>query len=560
MSQTTLYGKNFPTRDRQAIELWCFANDPPQGAGRYQHLRNSIGEVWQRHHPTAFLWNDWSELMMRTFSENNWVTITGPGASWKTTCASLFALTSFYADPRNTVVIVTSTTLDGLRRRIWKEITRYHRLRPLYGHLVQSRNCIQFNRGSDDAGIFGLATDKGEIEKAIGKIIGFHAPKMIVVVDEMPYTPEAIVEACVNLETGSQRFIFIGLGNADDHLDPHGRMSEPEAGWESIDVESEQWKTRRGVCIHLDGLKSPNIRNYGKHYPGLIGQADIDSTANIYGVDSPQFWQMRRGFWAPEGIQKTVLTMPIIVRGNAMEEAHFDQNYVLGAALDPAFEGGDRCILRFGRCGAMNGKKTLELGELMHIRTKNLPDEPTHYQIVTQVKEACQRRGVLPYFFALDATGEGSALASMFEREWSREILRVEFGGRPSSRPVSPTNPKKACDEYDRVVTALWFFFRLLVQNGQVRGLDLETATEFCRRWWEPRGFYLRLETKQKMRDRTRKSPDLADNAVIMAELFHVRDALHPNAVSYDAKVIDSPWKRFLRSRNLDAEYAPEPL
>jgi hypothetical protein len=66
----------------------------------------------------------------------------------------------------------------------------------------------------DDAGVFGLATDKGEIDKAIGKIIGFHAPNMLVIVDEMPYTPEAIVEACVNLESGSSRFQFIGIGNA----------------------------------------------------------------------------------------------------------------------------------------------------------------------------------------------------------------------------------------------------------------------------------------------------------------------------------------------------------
>ena len=32
---------------------------------------------------------------------------------------ALYALCCWYSDPANTVVICTSTTLDGLRRRIW---------------------------------------------------------------------------------------------------------------------------------------------------------------------------------------------------------------------------------------------------------------------------------------------------------------------------------------------------------------------------------------------------------------------------------------------------------
>ncbi len=552
-----MYGKNFPGADAQAIELWCFANDPPLGLGRYGHLRNAIDLIWNKHHPGVYIWNDWSELMQRTFAEHPWSVITGPAASWKTTSAAIFALCRFYASPKNTVIIVTSTTLDGLRRRVWKEISHFWRLRPLYGHMVQSRNCVQYRKGHDDAGIFGLATDKGEIDKAIGKIIGFHAPNMVVIVDEMPYTPEAIVEACVNLETGAKSFQFIGLGNADDQLDPHGRMCEPRLGWDSVDVESEQWETRRGVCIHLDGLKSPNITDKTRNYPGLLTQADIDTTAEVYTVDSPQFWQMRRGFWAPEGIQKTVLTMPMIVRSQAFEDCSFDQEVVPCGGLDPAFEGDDRCVLRLGRCGEVNGKMTLRLERRIFIKTKIKPDDPTHYQIVRQTKEACNGEGVTPYYFGLDATGEGGGLASIFQREWSREILCVEFGGRPSQQPVSNTNPKRADQEYDRRVTELWFYFRLLLLNEQIRGLDSDTAVEFCRRWWSMRGSLISIETKAKMKDRTRRSPDLADAAVVLTQVAVARCKLNPNAVSHSEDRPDSPWKRFLKRRNQIPEYAP---
>lgn len=550
-----MYGKSFPTRDPQAIELWCFANDPPLGLGRYQHLHNAIDAIWNVQNKDTFIWNDWSELMLRTYAETQWVTVTGPAASWKTTCAALYVLAAFYSDPANTVIICTSTTLDGLRRRIWKEISKFYRLKPLFGHMVQSRNCIQFKKGHDDAGIFGLATDKGEIEKAIGKIIGFHAPKMIVVVDEMPYTPEAIVEACVNLETGARSFQFIGLGNADDHLDPHGRMSEPRGGWESVDVETEKWETRRGVCIHLDGLKSPNVLDKTRNYPGLLTQADIDTTAEIYGVDSPQFWQMRRGFWSPEGIQKTVLSMPMIIKSHAFDDCVFDQQAVPVAGLDPSFGGEDRCPLRIARCGEVMGKKTLRLEKKYYLKVRNKPDDPIHYQIVRQVKEICGDHGVEPYYFGMDATGEGAGLASIIQSEWSREILCVEFGGLPSKNPVSNTNPKRADQEYDRRVTELWFFFRLLLLNEQIRGLDEDTAIEFCRRWWKPRGPLVVLETKDKMRDRTRKSPDDADCAVVTAQVASARCGLTPSSYSYTDSIPETPWMRFLRKRNIIPTY-----
>jgi hypothetical protein len=551
-----MYGLKFPTADRQAIELYCFSQGAPLSPGRFVHLRNAIDLIWNRPFPESFIWNDWSELLIRSFAEHKWCTVTGPAASWKTTSAAIYALCSFYADPRNTVVICTSTTLDGLRRRIWKEITRFHRLRPLYGHMVQSRNAIQYSKGHDDAGVFGLATDKGEIDKAIGKIIGFHAKKMLVFVDEMPYTPEAIVEACVNLESGSTRFEFKGLGNADDHLDPHGRMCEPAAGWESIDVESESWETRRGVCVHLDGLRSPNVLDKTKSYPGLLNQSDIDTTATVYSVDSPQFWQMRRGFWAPEGLLKTVLSMPMIIRSEAFGSASFDQSSVAVAGLDPAFEGEDRCVLRFGRVGDVEGKKTLLLGETLFLRTKIATDDPIHYQIVRQAQAECERREVAPYYFALDSTGEGGGLASIFQQEWSREILCVEFGGQASKNPVSATNSKAANQEYDRAVTELWFFFRLLLLNGQIKGLDQQSATEFCRRWWSMRGSLIALETKAKMKDRTRRSPDLADAVVVTARCAAARCGLSPRSVSHTQKTTDSPWKRFLEKRKIAVEYA----
>jgi hypothetical protein len=281
----------------------------------------------------------------------------------------------------------------------------------------------------------------------------------------------------------------------------------------------------------------------------------MDTTKEVYGLDSPQFWQMRRGFWAPEGITKTVLSMPMIIRSNAFEDCSFDQEVTPVAGLDPAFEGDDRCVLRFGKCGKVQGKMTLRLERKIYIKTKIKTDDPTHYQIVRQTREACGNEGVKPYYFGLDSTGEGGGLASIFQREWSREILCVEFGGRPSRNPVSNTNPKRADEEYDRKVTELWFFFRLILLNEQIRGLDPESATEFCRRWWLMRGNFIALETKAKMKDRTRRSPDIADADVVTAQVAAARCHLSPNDIAFSEDRPDSPWKRFLTKRNLTPDY-----
>jgi hypothetical protein len=245
---------------------------------------------------------------------------------------------------------------------------------------------------------------------------------MLVFVDEMPYTPEAIVEACVNLESGASSFEFKGLGNADDMLDPHGRMCEPKKGWNSVDVESESWETKRGVCIHLDGLKSPCITEK-KKYPGLLNQDDISTTAEVYGVDSPQFWQMRRGFWAPEGIQKTVLTMPMIVRSDAFGDCSFDQSAVMLAGLDPAFEGEDRCVLRFGRCGEVNGKMTLLIESTQFISRPgtNPMTQDTIKSSGRQRKPRSKRSVTLSLWSGF--TGEGGGLADFPEGMEPRNSL-----------------------------------------------------------------------------------------------------------------------------------------
>lgn len=550
--------------------------------GRYQHLRNAIDLIWnvprrlnakarnldydERKHD-AFIWNEWTEQMMEEFvrdiqkgldGEPLWATIVGSGnASWKTTSAAVYNLCAWFASPTDTICVLTSTSLPGLRKRIWKEILKYYRwANPGFGHVNASDFAIRFQKGSDEAGIFGVATgqDEGEIQKAVDKIIGFHAKNVIATVDEMQATNEAIVKGCSSLEAGAERFQFVGLGNPDNEMDSLGQMWEPVSGYDSITPETGQWQTKRGIGIHLNGLECPRVKEGDEYYPGMLRQLDIDSTRKAYGEDSPEFWRTRIGFIAPQGISKTVLSPTLIKKFHARETAIWVEGYKKAAALDPAFEGGDRCVLRPLRWGlivrpGLPDIMAISYGKPIVIKVSATSQEPIHYQIVRQVKDYCEREAIPPDLFAMDSTGEGGGLASIFQREWSPAITLVEFGGRPSDRPVSEHNPKPENQEYINQVTALWYGFRTGVQNDHVRDLDNDTCIEFCQRLYYMRGNMKQVETKKEMKTRTKKSPDFADNAVVGWELFRQKENLSIGEVSTSGNQ-DDRWRKFVKQND----------
>lgn len=496
---------------------------PEPTRDRFDHLRDVIDTIWTRR--KLWEWNPWAESMLQACCDHQYVAVTGPAASAKTTSAAMYALNFWACAPSTTAVILTSTTLDGLKRRVWKEVTRFYNSGLAgVGNPVMSRTKIQFEKGVDAAGLYGIPVEEGSIEKAVSRIIGFHVPRILVVMDEGTDMTDAIVEACVNLSTGCQEFQFLILGNAKSRLDPHGKMCEPAAGWASVSVEDEMWPTKRGICLHFDGLKSPNI-TVGERWPYLLRQQDLDATIRDYGENSPQFWRMRRGFWPPEGIENTVITESTLIAKHAFDKAEWEGPTVTCAGLDPAFAGGNKCALRFARRGKFtNGTLGIGLEDKVTITPDTTSKVPVHYQIARKVMAECKARGVEPREFAMDATGEGGGVADILSMEWSPGFRRVEFGGRPSEMPVSPENPKKAVDEYVNKVTELWFSFRWFVWEERIRGLDSETARQFCAREKTEEGKKVAVEPKKKMKERTSgESPDDADAVAVLVDLCRSR-------------------------------------
>ena len=521
------------------LELYAFRNrlQPNEGGlGTFNHFVNVSKMVWPK-----MSWNPWLEAQVESLCEHDYVGWAGCGASGKTFGATLFATVWWLANPSKTTVVLTSTTAKMIRKRMWanrQELVRKSRGFP--GNMVDSKMSLQAIKGDDRHSISAIAVAEGNTSKAVANIQGIHAERVMVIIDEATDTPEAAFEACTNLSKGCREFKMLVIGNPASKYDPHGRFCTPAKGWRSVTIEDQHWLTERGMCRRFDGMKSPNISEGRTKYPYLITHDQVLSAMRHEGEQSPTFWKYTRGFWSPDGMVKTVLSESIIETYTPTRKLVFTTNVQVVAGLDPGF-GGDRCVLRFAKVGTANDKVSILFGDVIHISPNAQLTEPVHYQIANRVKEECSQRGVPPDKFALDSSGEGGGLADILTREWG-VVHRVEFGGSASTIPVSDEDSRPCNEAYDRKVTELWFSMRKWVVEERVGGMDIETLQEFCARMFDDSKRKISVETKTVMKQRTGKSPDLADAAVVLLDLVRKTAVLEPRATK-----VDKVWEKLVR-------------
>lgn len=487
------------------------------GLGAFKHFKNAANLLWPN-----LIWNPWLDKQIESLCENQWVCWAGCGASGKTYSASLYSMVYFLADPAQTSVILTSTTAKMIRKRGWPVIQELYRTcKGGYpAHMVDSKTTLQAVRGDDKHAIFSIPVLDGSTSKAVANIQGIRSPRTMVIVDEATDTPEAAFEACSNLQKGTKEFKFLAIGNPHSKFDQHGRFATPKNGWSSISIEDQEWETERGVCVRFDGMKSPNMLAGKSKYEFLINEDQIKQAQKYDGEDSPKFWKYTRGMWSPEGVCKTVLSESLIEKYRVMHPATFIRESNMIAGLDPAFAGGDRCVIQLARYGDFdNGKMGIQLERNEVIELDANSSEPVHFQIANRTRQICEENNIHPSKLAIDATGEGGGLCDILAKTWSSEIQRVEFGGKASDRPVSPEDHRPSCDVYANKVTELWFSVRQWAINEQLRNMQHDVAIEFCGRMFDDEKRMTIIERKVDMKSRTGKSPDLADAVALVVEM-----------------------------------------
>ena len=519
------------------------------GTGRYQYCEQLIKFLIPK-----FEFHDYSIRALKalcdsTGSDYPETAICGGAGSSKSTAVGAYALIWWMCCPEGSAVLIASTTIAAALQRIWKNVSEFYltaaRRTGGIGESViigKPRPEIRTKQKDFAHGLFVVAVAQGDVQKAIDELKGRHPRRIMVVGDETDSISQAIIDVCANLAVGTDEFQAVWLGNLPSAFNPLGQMMSPGIGLPVTASLGTDWVSAKKVqCLRFDGEDSPNIRDNGK-WTGIIGQKDIDRIASRWGKNSPQYWIMVKGLPPPIGADNTVLTESLLFRYKCMESVKWQHNYISSVLLDPAF-GGDRCVIRridrgltieptnldpsgiFPADAVGDGKLRVLFHQPISLQINaNDTANPPEYQIAQQVMEFCRAHSVPPEEFILDATGTGRGVASVLQREWSPNIVVCEFGGAASDKPVSDENPMPANKEYDRKVSELYFSFREFVQAGMIRGLDNETAQEFCQREFSLKGSgegkRTSLQTKAELKSDGRPSPDLADNAVLGTELL----------------------------------------
>lgn len=481
----------------------------------------------------------WVELCLHEVTNSNVTVLMGAGSTGKTHFASWWALCDYYCFPEHTCILISSTDLRGLELRVWGEIKSLHSFATdrfdLPGHLIDSKHAISTDLIDEGSirdlrkGIIGIPCIQNGKFVGLGKYLGIKQKRMRLIADEAQFMGATFLNAFANLGQNVD-FKAMVLGNPNDVLDPLGRAAEPKDGWASH-MEPEKtsvWDTRfmNGRCVNLIGTDSPNFDDppgSPTRFPYLISREKIANTLSFFPKDSPDYFSQCIGAMKVGQMLKRVLSRDLCIKFHALEtEVAWEAGTIKIGALDAAY-GGDRCVgghIEFGK--SVEGRIMLLIHKPHIVPIRVTAGQEPEDQISEWVKEYCRKNSILAENFFHDSTGRGS-LGTALARHWSPMCNPVEFGGNPTTRPVSldlfiwddklRRRRLKRCDEhYSKFVTELWFSVRYGVEADQIRGMPEEVMEEFCmREWITVRGDRKELEKKEDMKTRVGRSPDFAD-------------------------------------------------
>lgn len=552
-NQIEKYGYNWPLPDFDEplkIEMECIRSGIGNGLPyHYEQMRRLIWPELDTHR--------WHELCVKEIPVNKVTVLMGPKSTGKTHEMAWYGLCKYFVRPSDTCVMVSSTDIRGLKLRVWGEITMLwskaiERFDWLPGHHLESRLAITTDQLDDGdlegrtvrdmrKGIIGIPCIQGNKFVGLGKYQGVKQKHVLLIADELALMGPSFLGSFSNLD-GNEDFQAVCAFNPIDPLDQGGKAAEPLDGWSKYMSPSKTvvWDTNfmRGRCINLIGTDTPNNDYPGEkaHFKYLLSDYQIQSTKQAFGEESIEYHSQCKGWMKISQLSFRVLNRELCEKGNAFEDVIWEGSPRIHiAGLDSAW-GGDRCVFTHVEFGKdVSGNTVLRCSPPEIIPFNPSPGQEADYAIAEWCKQRCEDLDIPPENFFHDSTGRGS-LGTALARVWSAQCNPVEFGGQPTQRPVTSdyywNDPKtgerrlKLCSEhYSKFVTELWFSVRYCVEAGQLRNLVPEVFDEFALRIWrrvkddrteiEPKSG---TQEKPGMKQRTGRSPDLADSLAIAVE------------------------------------------
>jgi len=517
--------------------LYGFANHEHLRAKEYYFWR-ICDELWNHDDlpEKLMIRHPWAEQMIWAALNNKYLAIGGSASSGKSHTMAAWGIANWLSKPKDTLVLMTSTTLREARKRIWGSVMSL--LSVIDDAPIKIRDSIGNasyvnEKGTliERAGLSLIAAEKTRTREATNKLIGIKAKRVLLVADELSELSEAILQAGLSNLSMNPQFQLIGMSNPNSRFDAFGIWSEPINGWDSVDTHTaDGWATKwGGDYIRLDGERSPNIIAGEAVYPWLPTQEKIDEDKALLGPESRGYMRMVRAVFFDSDETTGIYGENELTMSKAMSTVEWEGTPIKVAGIDPAFtNGGDRTILYTASVGYdTTGQYVIEFGEAIHLNDDATNKAvPRTYQIVRQIKEHCEKRKILPENVAVDATGAGAPFCDVLSGEWASGFLRVSFGGKASDKRVSANSKSVGTELYVNRVSELWFVGKELMRTRQVFGVDTDLAQEITSRNYDmikSGTLRVKIESKPEFKARFGRSPDLADAAFLALDCARQR-------------------------------------
>ena len=487
--------------------------------------------------------NRWTRLIYEEIIKNTVTILLGAASVGKTATAAEWVLIDYFMFPKNTLALVTTTTVDKLETNVFGEIKSLwsnakDRFPWLAGYVVDHHHAIYTDDlGTDKIrdrrrGLIGKSCYEGKQWVGDAVFVGIKQQRVRFIGDELQWMAGTFLRSWNTLFSNPDVKV-IGSGNPNHNPDdPLGVAAEPKDGWNSLREPDKTicWQTKHldGRCVNLVGTDSPNFdvpEGQPEPYPFLIGRKFMRRVIHDSGPESPDFYRLVKGVMKFSLAHDRVITRQLCLDHGAYSKAIWKTNEKTKIyAIDPSYGGGDRCMRGYVEFGeSLEGKQILRFTQPTEIQINLKLAASPEDQIANAVWDDLQRYDIPPENCFYGAFGKGTIGFAFARKFGSNSPVPIDEGGSATKMPVrmdlhifdevKKEMRLKRCDEhYSKKITELWFSWRYAIEANQVRELTEDVVAEGCmREYYTVAGNRIEVEPKADMKERLSRSPDKAD-------------------------------------------------
>lgn len=459
------------------------------------------------------LWDRQAEIAQLVASAPQ-VAVPGCNGSGKDWLAARLALWWVYA--RRGLVLLTGPTERQTKVVCMAEVARaFARAPELPGRLFEGALKLE---SAEAAGIVAFTTTD------TSRFTGFHAPSLLVILTEAQAVEPFVWEGIFANAVGEDSRV-LAVGNP---LFDSGRFFEA--------CRSPAWRV-----VKLSALEHPNIVQGRNVIPGAITAAGVERIAQEYGRDSmvyrsrvlAQFPEhsveslIRRSWLEAAAERWQTGACEVIPARQLGGEPTRVKTLARVAAIDPARFGSDRTALAVRQGGILRvldswtARDTMETCGLALVRLEHAGGALSNHGIADLTPVHSRTEELI-----VDEVGLGAGVLDRLSEQGY--AVRGFNGGRDPS-------PVASASRFLNLRAAVYWHLRELLESGRIAlPREPQLFDELCATQWKVNSAgRVQIESKDELKARLGRSPDLADAVAMCFMDFGVRPNFSQVAVTY---------------------------